>query len=275
MRDLHLKKQRPAPQNRLKKPPKERKPVNYRLLMQRLGKFAGGVTLCLLIGFGGQKLAKLVVNTTFMRLSKIEVVNLKRLGRDEVITLAGIKPGDAMLGLRLRRIGEQLVKNPWIEQVKVRRYFPGTLIIEVTEREPVAVINMGYLYYLDKKGEVFKPLTEGDRLDFPVVTGINEEDIGKDPVGSRIALKATVELLATLKAGTGFKLDDISEIHYDRGYGFTLFTAGFGVPLKLGNAGFNDKLARLAKIYTAIQAELATVEYIDLDFNDKIIVKKG
>lgn len=275
MRDLHLKKNRLASQNRLKKTPKQRKPLNFRKFFRRLGKFSAGVALVSFLGFVGYEVYQLAAATTFMRLAVVEVLNQKRLSREEVITLAGVTTGDAMLGLRLKRIGEQLARNPWIETVKVRRYFPHTLTIELTEREPVAVVNMGYLYYLDKNGDVFKPLTAGDSLDFPVLTGINEEDMGKDPAGAKAALQQAVALIDRLKGGAVFTLADVSEIHYDRGYGFTLFTAGGGVPVKLGNGNYPEKLARFARIYKDIQGQLQIVDYIDLDFSDKIIVKKG
>jgi len=275
MRNLHTKKQRVAPKNRLKKQPKPRKPVNYRSFFRKLAKVACGAVLVSLAGFSGYELYQLVAKTTFLRLERIEVTNLKRLNRQEVVALAGVKLGDAMLALRLQSIGEQIAKNPWIEQVKIRRYFPHTLTIEVAEREPLAVVSMGYLYYLDTKGDVFKPLTEGDRLDYPVITGISEEDMGKDPSGSKAMLKATLELIAQLKSRTDFRLDDISEIHYDKGYGFTLFTASGGVPVRLGNDNFGEKLARLARIYPDLQAQMPTLEYIDLDYSDKIIVKKA
>ncbi len=70
-------------------------------------------------------------------------------------------------------------------------------------------------------------------------------------------------------------LADISEIHYDKGYGFTLFTVRGGVPVKLGNGGYSEKLARLGRIYRDLQAQMPTLEYIDLDYSDKIIVKKA
>jgi cell division protein FtsQ len=78
-----------------------------------------------------------------------------------------------------------------------------------------------------------------------------------------------------LKGGQGLPLADISEIHYDKGYGFTLFTMSGGVPVKLGNSQFGEKLARLSRIYRELQAQLPTLEYIDLDYGDKIIVKKA
>lgn len=272
MRDLHAKKTRPAGKNRLKK---QRKPINYRGFFKKAVRLIGGVLVVALVGLTGYQVYGVAARTTFLRLERIEVNELKRLTREEVLGLAGVKTGDDMLGLRLRRIGEQLAKNPWVEKVRVRRYFPRILVIEVTEREPVAVVNMGYLYYLDKNGEIFKPLNEGDLLDYPVLTGITEEELGKDPVGSRQMLERARDLIAQLKTGKVFRLEDVSEIHYDKGYGFTLFTAQGGVPVKLGNGDFDEKLTRLARIYQDLQPQMAGLVYIDLDYSDRIIVKKA
>ena len=274
MHDLHTKKQRVAAKNRLKKQPKTRKPINYRSFCKKMAKVLCVAAFVSVVSIAAYELYRLLGRTTFLRLERIEVTSLKRLNRQEVVSLAGVKEGDAMLGISLQGIGEQIAKNPWVDQVKVRRYFPHTLTLEVAEREPVAVVNMGYLYYLDGKGDLFKPLTEGDRLDYPVLTGISEEDIAKDPSGSKAAFKATLDLMAQLKSRADFKLDDISEIHFDKGYGFTLFTATGGVPVKLGNGGFSEKLNRLARIYKDLQPQMLALEYIDLDYGDKIIVKK-
>jgi cell division protein FtsQ len=271
MRDLHLKKAKPS-KNRLKK---QRKPINYRGFLKKAVRLVGGVLVIALAGLTIYELYGMFVRTTFLKLERIEVSNLKRLTREEVIGLAGVKIGEDMFSLRLRRIGEHLSKNPWVEKVRVRRYVPHTLAIEVTEREPTAVVNMGYLYYLDKNGEVFKPLNQGDRLDYPVLTGMTEEDMGKDPAGSREVLKKVNNLIALIEKGGIFKLEDVSEIHYDKGFGFTLFTAQGGVPVKLGNGAFDEKLARLAKIYRDLQAQMPYLVYIDLDYQDRIIVKRG
>jgi cell division septal protein FtsQ len=169
---------------------------------------------------------------------------------------------------------ELLKNNPWLEEVKVRRNFPETLRIEVTEREPMAIVNMGYLYYCDVRGEIFKPLNDGDGLDYPVITGITEEDAGRDPAGTRHALRGALDLIALLKSDRAVPLDDISEIHYDKGFGFTIFTARGGVAVRLGREDFPAKLARLGRIFPDIEETLLSLEYIDLDYPDKIIVKK-
>lgn len=272
MHDLSMKKSRVAARNRLKK---QRKPINYRSFFKKAARLVGVVTVFSLVSVICYELYGVVIHTTFLRLDRIEVNSLKRLHREDVIAMSGVKAGDDMLAVKLKRVGEQLMKNPWVEKVKVRRYFPHTLAIEITEREPVAVVNMGYLYYLDKKGDVFKPLNEGDRLDYPVLTGISEEDMWKDPAGAREALKEALDLIEFLSGGQILTLAEISEIHFDKGYGFTLFTERGGVPVKLGNSGFGEKLARLARIYRGLQAQMPSLEYIDLDYSDKIIVKKA
>ena len=122
---------------------------------------------------------------------------------------------------------------------------------------------------------MFKVLNQGDRLDFPVVTGFSEEELTNDPKGTKEALETTCLLLKTLREKGAFILADVSEIHYDKGYGFTLFTAAGALPVKVGAGDFPAKVERLARIYRDLIVQLPTIHYIDLDYNDKIIVKKS
>ena len=265
---------KPVGKNRVKQAKKERKPLNIRRHLKRAGKFFGGLALLALLGFAGYHGYHLVSRIVLFKLDTIEVTHNRRIDRREIITLANVSPGDDLIHINPRRIGEQLEKNPWIESVRVKRYFPHTLAIEVTEREPVAVINLGYLAYLDTKGTVFKPLNEGDSLNYPIITGITEDDFARDPTGIKRALTETVGLIALLKQGEVFRLEDVSELHYDKGFGFTLFTTQGGIPVRLGTDGYPEKLARLARIFKEIQPQMMTLEYIDLNYTDKIIIKK-
>ena len=265
---------KPVGQNRVRQPKKERRPLNFRRHLKRAGRILGGVALMALVAYAGYWSYQGISRIVLFKLETIEVTHNQRLDRREIMALAGVRQGDDMIRLNLRRIGEQLEKNPWIKSVRVKRYFPHTLAIEVAEREPVAVINVGYLAYLDTRGEVFKPLNEGDSLNYPIVTGLTEDDLLRDPAGSKEGLKRAVGLIALLKQSPVFRLEDVSELHYDRGFGFTLFTTQGGVPVRLGADGYPEKLERLARIFKDLQPQMLTLEYIDLNYNDKIIVKK-
>ncbi len=252
----------------------QREPLDLKKYLRPLGRIASrlaGVTLvCALVYAAGRALN----SATFCSLKIIEVASTKHVTRGEILAMAGVEPGKNLLRLNLKRMGEQLAKNPWVETVRIRRFFPDGISIAVTEREPLAVINMGFIYYLDKNGIVFKVLNQGDRLDYPVITGFSEDDMNSDPAGTREALKTTCELLRVLREKGAFILADVSEIHYDKDLGFTMFTASGGLPVKIGSGDFSAKLERFARIYRELMAQRPSLHYIDLDYSDRIVVKR-
>lgn len=253
----------------------QRTPLDLKKYVRTLKMVATGlaaVTLAGVILYGSYRA---LTTVTLFSLKSIEVSTAKHLTRDEILGMAGVEPGKDLLRMNLKRMGEHILQNPWVETVRINRYFPDAVSIVITEREPVAIVNMGFIYYLDKKGNVFKVLNQGDKLDFPVVTGFSEEELGSDPKGTKEALEATCDLLKILREKGAFILADVSEIHYDKGYGFTLFTAAGALPVKVGSGDFPAKVERFARIYRDLMVQLPSIRYIDLDYNDKIIVKKS
>ncbi len=253
----------------------QRQPLDLKKYLRPLKKVGLGFSALCVIGAAGYSLYKVIGSTTFCRLKAVEVSNTKRITREEILSLASIAPGQDMVRMNLKLMGEQITRNPWVKSVHIRRYYPDLLSLTVTEREPVAIVSMGVMYYLDASGTVFKVLSQGDRLDYPVITGFSEEEMGSDPKGVQDALKETCGLLDILQKKGTFILADVSEIHYDKGYGFTLFTASGSLPVKMGSGDYAAKLERFARIYSDVMANKATLHYIDLDYNDKIVVKKS
>lgn len=253
----------------------QRKPLDLKKYLRPLGKIAAGAFAVSLICGLCYGTYRALNSTTFFKLKNIEVSSAKRLTRDEILGLAGVEPGKDLLRMNLKRMGEHILQNPWVETVRVNRYFPDGISISITEREPLAVLNMGFIYYLDKNATVFKVLNHGDKLDYPVVTGFSEDELTNDPKGTKEALKSTCELLKILREKGAFILADVSEIHYDKGYGFTMFTASGALPVKIGSGEFAPKLERFARIYRDLMNQSSALQYIDLDYNDKIIVKKS
>ncbi len=253
----------------------QRKPIDFKKYLRPLKTAIIGLVFFALTSGILYGIYRTISRVTLFSLKSIEVTSAKHLTREEILGLAGIEPGKDLLRMNLKLMGEHILQNPWVETVRINRYFPDTVSIAIDEREPVAIVNMGFIYYLDKKGTVFKVLNQGDKLDFPVITGFNEEDLGSDPKGTKVALETTCDLLKILQEKGAFILADVSEIHYDKGYGFTLFTASGALPVKVGSGDFPAKIERFARIYRDLLVQMPSIHYIDLDYNDKIIVKKS
>ena len=146
-------------------------------------------------------------------------------------------------------------------------------MILVEERKPVAILSLDYLYYIDDSGKIFKLLEGNDRLDLPVITGLKPEDLQQDPEPAKQKLRETVGLLQALQFRQNLKLEDISEVHVDQQRGYSLITCRGGVPIKLGFQNFSSKLDRLEKVFKGLKSRLLALAYIDLNVDDRVIVR--
>ncbi|MFO7984145.1 MAG: FtsQ-type POTRA domain-containing protein [Desulfuromonadales bacterium] len=270
MRDLKSPKKNSNKGNRLIR---EKKPRDWRKTFHRLLRVTvvGGSTVLVVCGM--MLTARLLLDSDFFRVDSVEVVNNSRIDSGTIIALSDIETGTSMFSLDLPLIGGRIEENPWIDTARVERIFPRKLVIEVREREPRAIVNLGYLYYVDGDGEVFKLLDTDDSLDFPVITGIGRKEMLSDGDQVRERLLGCMDLLLELEGRRHFNLEDISELHSDPRRGLTLFTYRGGIPVFMGKGDFGSKLARLEKVYKEIEPSLLALKYIDLNVADRVIVK--
>jgi len=88
-------------------------------------------------------------------------------------------------------------------------------------------------------------------------------------------LTTACNLIAELQQQGVFDLADVSEIHYDKGHGFTLYTTSSAVPIRIGMSDFTEKLNRFARIYGHLKTDWQNLIQIDLDYSDKVVITKS
>jgi cell division protein FtsQ len=215
----------------------------------------------------------------FQRSVRLNVGEIKILGctnatESELLRLAQVDFRASLARLDLKEVSGRLAKHPWVEKVKVKRdWTRRALTIEVQERVPQALILLEDLYLVDRHGEVFKKAEPKDRLDFPVFTGLNRQEIMKRDEQAVDLLRQAVELLELLGQRKVFTPREVSEIHLSKQNGITIFTLNGGMPIRLGLGGLSDKLSRLEKVLPDLQQKSKNVEYLDLNFPRKVVVK--
>jgi cell division protein FtsQ len=250
------------------KAPRDWKRIFHRGL--RIVLVCGSVVL----GAGGTVLAaRVLFESDYFGVEKVSIMNLQRLSSEEIMSASDIRGGDNIFSLDLELIGRKIEENPWVSRADVERIFPREVVVKVTEREERAIIDLGYLYYVDKNGEIFKGLTAGDRLDYPVITGLNRQFFLEQPEQARELLLQAVALLADLAGRDQFNIDEVSEVNVDVKDGFELTTCRGGIPVHLGFSPFAAKLARLEKIYGEIRPRFGMIRAIDLNVVDRVIVR--
>jgi cell division protein FtsQ len=270
MRDLKVHKQRKVKSNRRKQ---EKQPRDWKQLFHRMLRIGLASGTGFLLASGALLTAQVLLESGYFGVEQVRVEQQSRVSEGDILDASDIKIGDSLFNLELHMIGRKIEEHPWIARADVERSFPDQVVIRVVEREARAIIDLGYLYYVDRAGDVFKMLDGDDQLDYPVITGIDRQYLLDNPDQTQSCVNLALELMDELENRTAFNLDEISEIHYDQQEGLVLYTRVGGVPVRMGKEGFDRKLNRLEEIYEDLEPRLLALKYIDLNVTDRVIVK--
>ncbi len=205
----------------------------------------------------------------------IEIVGLRRLTPELIRRQAGLGPETNLLALSPTRVERALLAHPWIARAELTRKWPHRLYLRIQEREPVALVQMGELYYVDRQGSLFKPLSPGDPHDFPVITGLKPEHFLKGEGGLPEVAAQALQLLELLKnAPPPVTLENTSEIHVDLERGFTIYANGLSGALDLGLTEHQEKLTRFVQIWPILahKGYLSRVGRINLDSPQRVLI---
>lgn len=183
---------------------------------------------------------------------------------EELKGLAGLKGGENLLTLSSANIFKKISGSPWIRQVAVRKELPDRLHILIKETEPLALLDMkGRLFIVDEKGKMLEELKESSMPFLPIISG--------DPFGQKEVFAEAISLVRAIK-DTGLmsrknhieviahKLQEIS-VNLD------------GTVVRVGAGEYGDKLSRLTELEEEIKSRRIPVDYIDLRFANKVVVK--
>lgn len=270
MHDLKSHKQKKIKSNRRKQ---EEQPRDWKKIfhcMLRIGIASGSGFL---LASGALLTGQVLLESGYFGVEQIRVEQHVKVSEGDILDASDIEIGDSLFDLELHMIGRKIEEHPWINKAEVERAFPDQVVIRVVEREARAIIDLDYLYYVDKAGEVFKMLEAGDNLDYLVITGIDRQYLLDNPDQTQASLNLALQLMAQLESRKLFNLDDVSEIHYNQQEGLIMYTRIGGVPVRMGKGDFTTKLSRLETIYDDLEPRLLALKYIDLNVTDRVIVK--
>lgn len=217
-----------------------------------------------------------LLESNWPQIKEIEITNIKHLQRDDVLNSMGIPRGTNLFNVRAVQLADRLESLPWVRFAVVRIDLSGRIVVDITEREPLAVVHTSDFFLLDSEGKLFLPAQPAEYSDLLLVTGVADSDLedGRylrdEPFG---ALKDLLQALERVR--DWFPPRHISECHWQKTRGFTLYTTQGGIPIQLGLGDFNEKLARLNRIFAVLMDRqcLDEVKRIDVDYPNRAYVE--
>lgn len=270
-----MEKKRPARRNRFKK----RKQPKPRRLLGRLlagAKMASLVVLLLAASAAFMVGYAAVTQSAYFNTRSIRISGESRLSEAAVLKQSGIKPGENLLAINLKLVRKRLLANPWISEASVAREIPGTIRIVIAEQHPLAVLDLGRKFIINRHGRIFKEYGEGDPQALPLVTGIDYADIslGRDRLTP--TMRVLLEVLTLSKAGKSvLPYGQIRNLHMDAEMGVTLRAWKNEREIKLGSSRFEYKYRQLRKLLPYLKANPAWegFQMVDLTNPDRVVVR--
>lgn len=213
-----------------------------------------------------------LLSSPYFAIRETSVRGLNELTEKDILTLAEIKPAQNLLAVNKKAIERRVGDNPWVKNIYVGRELPNRLVLELKERQPLALFkNKSDFYLVDTEGSVFKKINQHDEVDLPVITGVD-----KKKQAEQLFFKSALDLIKMLQGNRKYSyLGTLSEVNVDEIFGLSVLTEK-GLYLKLGTDGFEDKLGNLKVVMADLEKKGMAKGLLCIDLGDasKITVQR-
>ncbi len=207
--------------------------------------------------------------------NNIEVAGTQRFNRNQILEMARLDARTNLLALKPVLVEQALQAHPWIAKAELDRRWPNRITLRITERTPLALVQLEDLYYIDRSGSLFKPSSPADPHDFTVITGLGRENF---PAGQSLPstlVTQALDLLELLKEASGpVKSSSVAEINVDPERGFTLYLGSLKTAFYLGFNNLPEKIQKLTNVwpFLAQRGYLANTGRINIDHPQRLLL---
>jgi cell division septal protein FtsQ len=133
---------------------------------RRLALVAGGIALLATTPWWGPRV---LAEMSFFRLRRVQVVGARYIRADSIVALLGVDTTRSIWDETDELVG-RVRKHPQVSDVEISRRVPGTLVVTVTERIPVAFVPTARgLEPLDASGRTLPIDPSRVNVDLPVL----------------------------------------------------------------------------------------------------------
>jgi len=258
------------------------------LFLAVAGPFFG---LYLLWRIGEVMLNTFVYENADFAIQQVDVKTDGVIAPEQLRRWAGVKPGANLIALDLAAVKRNLELVSVVESVSVERVLPRTLKIRVTEREPIAQVNVPRadgangvavsVFQLDADGVVMQPLDPRlctvplaqTKTDLPLISGMNTFQLQP---GRRVELpqvQAALRLISAFAQSPMAGLVDLRRVDVGAP-GVIVATTGQGSSITFGLERMEQQLRRWREIYDyGKQANKGDIASADLAVDNNVPVR--
>lgn len=202
-------------------------------------------------------------------IQQITVVGLDRVTREEIITRLALPPHTSLLSLEPDLLATRLESHPWVGSVAFDRVFPHSLVVQVAERQPAAVLGSSKEpYFLDAEGYLLPGGKSQEDKTLPIVEGVTSKFMIQNAAEGHQRAKQGIHIADLVSQQfQGRPRIDVSKPH-------TTIVDLPGVRFQFGRE-VEDQWQRFLVLYPTVKTNIeGRSQEVDLRFSQKVIFRK-
>ena len=179
-----------------------------------------------------------------------------------------------LFALDLDRLRKSLELLPWVRTAIVRRVWPDRLMIQVTERVPIAFARIDDSTQLvDEECVLLESKSEGvSNFDFPVLMGLESGFESELLTRNRKRLELYRRLMRDLDENGAGLSRDISEVHLQDAGSVSIVLNDDTVLVHIGTDHFQERFRRYLAMSRELKQKYQLLESVDLRFENQVVV---
>lgn len=227
--------------------------------------WVAGTCLVLALGIG---LTYWIRNHSVFHLKHLQWHGLSKLSSDQLTHVAGLNANISVVALSEGTLRTRLLRHPWVSAVHIEKRLPDTLIIQVRERYPVALLKLtDREQWLTSDAQIVTQAPPFVVDDLPEVSGMHPT-LWQHDVAYRTALLMTTLSMLKDHARWADESEAIASLVWATDDSAELQLLD-GTKVFLGQGPYSEKISRLVTLQRSTAACHAQPRTVFLDHDQR------
>lgn len=203
---------------------------------------------------------------------QIDIAGNHNVARSQLLDVFGGDISRNIFSVPLDERKKQVEQIPWVESATLMRLLPDRIKVQISERKPVAYVEIGSrLSLIDADGVVMEKPSNGEVFPFTVITGMTDSE----PLSTRAPrMKIFTRMMADMDAGGTQYSKDFEEVDISDPDDVKIFVrdGGGGVLLHLGSSNFQERYKLYLANVATWRQQVGQLRSVDLRYDRQVIV---
>ena len=215
-----------------------------------------------------------VLSAEALTIGTITVTGNARMSRGEVVALLAGLRGQNMLSADLESWRRKLLNSPWVAEAAIRRVFPGTVAVAISERQPLGIGRINdSLYLVDHRGTVIDEYGPNYAdFDLPIIDGLTAQASADGMLVDEARANLVGRLLSALAERPDL-VRRVSQVDVTDAHNAVLILKNDTVLVRVGDDNFVERLQAYLDLSATLRDRIPDIDYVDLRFDDRVYVR--